>query len=476
MTDLEKTISYFKEISKIPRATGDEKAISDYLAAFARERNLEVIQDENNNIIIKKPAFPGEEHRETLIFQGHMDMVYVKTEDSKHRYEDGIEVLDDGEFLYTKDTTLGADNGIALCYSLMLLDSKEIKHPAMEFIFTVDEEIGMKGAATIDLSGLKGKTLLNLDSEEEGIFCVGCAGGFANQFKLPVEREEKNKKLVPVELAIVGLKGGHSGIEIQLERGNAIKILGRVLCAMKDLDFSIGMVDAPGKTNLISQRAKMVCYVTEAEKDAVVARLEEMEGVFQNELQFSDTIKFQITVKDAVDNCSVYTEATKEKLTNLLTLIPSGVVSMSMGVKDLVQTSTNVGVMTEEDGKITFASLVRSSVGSQKEIVRNQLQALADIFGGESICEHDYPGWEYKKDSRLRDVAVREYERLSGKKAVIQAVHAGLECGYFEGKIKNLDCISIGPDMSGVHTPNERVSIQSIGNVWELIKAVVEAF
>ena len=188
MTDLEKLIMYFKEISKIPRSSGDEKAISDYLAAFAKERNLEVIQDEVNNVIVKKPAYPGEEHRSPIIFQGHVDMVYVKTEDSEHRYEDGIEVLDDGAFLYAKDTTLGADNGIAVCYAMMLMDSKDIKHPPLEFIFTVDEEVGMKGAENIDLSVLDGKTLINLDSEEEGIFCVGCAGGLRSEFSLPAER------------------------------------------------------------------------------------------------------------------------------------------------------------------------------------------------------------------------------------------------------------------------------------------------
>lgn len=476
MAELEKIISFFKEISKIPRSSGDEQAISDYLVAFAKERNLEVIQDENNNVIIKKSAYAGEEHREPLVFQGHMDMVYVKTETSEHRYEDGIEVLDDGEFLYAKDTTLGADNGIALCYSLMLLDSKDIKHPAIECIFTVDEEVGMKGAETIDLSVLNGKTLLNLDSEDEGVFCVGCAGGFRNVISLPAEREEKHETLVPIELAIGSLLGGHSGIEINLERGNAIKLLGRILYNMKEFDFSIGMVDAQGKTNLISQKAKAVFYTSEKQVKAITEKLRELEAIFKNELQFSDKIDFRIDVKDAVESCSVYTEETKEKLTQALVLLPYGVVSMSMGVKGLVQTSTNVGVMEEKDGRLEIDSLVRSSVETQKDMMRMQMETLAKVVGAESRCFSEYPGWEFKKESRIREVAIEEYEKMSGKKAIVEAVHAGLECGYFEGKIKGLDCISIGPDMTGVHTPNERVSKASIGNVWELIKKIVEAF
>lgn len=476
MTDLEKIISYFKEISKIPRSSGDEKAISDYLVAFANERNLEVIRDENYNVIIKKPAFPGEEHRKPIIFQGHVDMVYVKTEDSEHRYEDGIEVLDDGEFLYAKDTTLGADNGIALCYSLMLMDRNDIKNPPLEFIFTVDEEVGMKGAETIDLSVLEGKALINLDSEEEGIFCVGCAGGLRNAYHLPIEKEEKSGSFVPVELAITGLRGGHSGADIHLERGNAIKILGRTLFSLKNEAFGIGMVDAPGKTNVISQKAKMICYAAQENVDTIVAKMKEMESILKEELQFSDTVEFHITVGKAVDGCTVYTEQTRAALTDLLILFPYGVMAMSMGVKGLVQTSTNPGVMEEKDGYIEIASLIRSSVESQKEIVCNQIEALTRAFGGESVNSSNYPGWAFKAESKLRDLAIEKYEALSGKKAVVEAIHAGLECGYWDGKMENVDIISMGPDMMDVHTVNERVSKASIGRVWEHLVAVVEAY
>ncbi len=476
MTDLEKLISYFKEISSIPRSSGDERAISDYLVEFAKERNLEVIRDQYNNVIMKKPAFPGEEHRRPIIFQGHIDMVYVKREGSDHRYEDGIEVLDDGEFLHAKDTTLGADNGIAVCYALMLLDSKDIKNPPLEFIFTADEEVGMQGAENLDTTVLKGKALINLDSEEEGIFCVGCAGGVRNTFELPIEREEKHGRYVSVEVMLDKLKGGHSGADIHLERGNAIKLLGRILYELNDIDFEIGAVEAKGKMNVICHSAKMECYVKPEELERFTESLKACERIFQNELQFSDEVEILVRVKEEVDGCVVYTEKTASDLKHALLLLPNGIISWSMGVKGLVQTSTNLGVMEEVDGQIVIGSLVRSSVESQKSIVKSQIEAVADLLGAKSISSSDYPGWEFKKESPLRDLAVEKYETLFGKKAVIEAIHAGLECGFWDGKMENVDIISMGPDMTDVHTINERVSKQSIDNIWKLLKEIVEAY
>lgn len=476
MTELEKIILYFKEISKIPRASGDEQAISDYLKAFAQERSLEVIQDEYNNVIIKKPAFPGEENRRTIVFQGHVDMVYVKAEGSAHRYEDGIEVLDDGEFLHAKDTTLGADNGIAVCYALMLLDSKDIKHPPLEFIFTVDEEAGMKGAQNLDTTVLEGRALINLDSEDEGIFCVGCAGGVSNTFELPIEKEEKCGAYVPVEVSFGRMKGGHSGADIQLERGNAIKLLGRILYELSDFDFEIGCVEAKGKMNVICRSARMECFVRTGDVERFTDRLKECEAVFQNELQFSDEIEILVQIKPEIESCMVYTEKTASNVKHALVLLPNGIISWSMGVEGLVQTSTNLGVMAEKDGKLVVESLVRSSVESQKAIVQSQIEAVADLLGGKSISSNDYPGWEFKKDSPLRDLAIEKYETLFGKKAVVEAIHAGLECGFWDGKMEHADIISMGPDMADVHTVKERVSKQSIDNVWRLLKEIVETY
>ena len=474
--ELKKIISYFREISKIPRTSGDEKAISDYLVAFAKDRGFEYVQDEHYNVIVKKPAFPGEEDRPVIILQGHTDMVYVKTENSEHCYEDGIEVLDDGELLHTKDTTLGADNGIAVSYALALLDSTDIKHPPLEFIFTVDEEAGMTGAETIDTSILEGKALINLDSEDEGKFCVGCAGGITNQFLLPIEKETLSGEFVAIELQIIGLMGGHSGAEIQMERGNAIKMLGRILYNIKDESFYIARVDGPGKANVISQKLKLVCYTEKERVSELVHAFRQSEKMLQEELQFSDTVEFQITIGDKASSCEVYTKQTTEKLRDILLLFPYGVIHWSMGVKGLVQTSTNPGIMSEQNGKISITSLIRSSVYSQKEMVCNQLDILANAYGAESVHGSPYPGWSLKRESKLRDLAVQKYEKLFGKEAVIEAIHAGLECGFWAERIPDVDIISMGPDMWDIHTPKERISKQSIENIWKLLKEIVESY
>ena len=358
----------------------------------------------------------------------------------------------------------------------MLLDSKDIKNPPLEFIFTVDEEVGMKGAENLDMSVLKGKALINLDSEEEGIFCVGCAGGVRNTFELPIEREEKHGTYVPVEVSFGKLQGGHSGADIHLERGNAIKLLGRILYALNDFGFEIGAVEAKGKMNVICHSAKMECFVRPEDVERFTECLKACEAVFQNELQFSDEVEVLVEVKPEVDSCTVYTEKTASNVKNALLLLPNGIISWSMGVKGLVQTSTNLGVMEEEDGKLVIGSLVRSSVESQKSIVKSQIEAVADVLGGKSISSSDYPGWEFKKESPLRDLAIEKYEALFGKKAVIEAIHAGLECGFWDGKMENVDIISMGPDMMDVHTVKERVSKQSIDNVWKLLKEIVEAY
>ena len=326
------------------------------------------------------------------------------------------------------------------------------------------------------MSVLEGKALINLDSEEEGIFCVGCAGGVRNTFELPIEREEKHGKYVPVEVSFGKLKGGHSGADIHLERGNAIKLLGRILYALNDFDFEIGAVEAKGKMNVICHSAKMECFVRPEDAERFTERLKACEAVFQNELQFSDEVEILSKIKPEVDSCMVYTEKTAWNVKNALLLLPNGIISWSMGVKGLVQTSTNLGVMEEEDGKLVIGSLVRSSVESQKSIVRSQIEAVADVLGGKSISSSDYPGWEFKKESPLRDLAIEKYETLFGKKAVIEAIHAGLECGFWDGKMENVDIISMGPDMMDVHTVKERVSKQSIDNVWKLLKEIVEAY
>lgn len=470
--ELEKIISYFKELSSIPRQSGDEKAASDFLVKFARELDLWVKQDETYNVIVKKPGTEGRENEEAIILQGHLDMVYVVADGVEHIYEDGIQVKEDEEFIYADGTSLGADNGIAISYAMMLMATKEVSHPPLEFIFTTQEEIGLIGAANLDVSELSGKRIINLDSEEEGTFCSGCAGGVRSAIHIPVVREQR-ENLERLNVAIKGLKGGHSGMEIHLERGNAIQLTGRILTALKEFDVKIGKVEAPGKSNAISSGASMVIYVEKERMQAVVSKLQKLEAQFQNELSASDYVEIQMEEAGEEDICEVFAVETLETLRGILMLMPQGVMNMSMAVPGLVETSINTGNMEEVDGEIILDSALRSSVETEKNYIREKVQTIADVYGVACEWSGEYPGWQYQEVSPLREKAVKAYKELFGKEPKVEAIHAGLECGYWTAKIPNADLLSMGPSMYDVHSPRERVSKQSIANVWKLIKEIL---
>ena len=470
--ELEKIISYFKELSSIPRQSGDEKAASDFLVKFARELDLWVKQDETYNVIVKKPGTEGRENEEAIILQGHLDMVYVVADGVEHIYEDGIQVKEDEEFIYADGTSLGADNGIAISYAMMLMATKEVSHPPLEFIFTTQEEVGLIGAANLDVSELSGKRIINLDSEEEGTFCSGCAGGVRSAIHIPVVREQR-ENLERLNVAIKGLKGGHSGMEIHLERGNAIQLIGRILTALKEFDVKIGKVEAPGKSNAISSSAGMVVYVEKEHVQEVVLKLQKLEAQFQNELSASDYVEIQIEEAGQEDICEVFTVETLETLRGILMLMPQGVMNMSMAVPGLVETSINTGNMEEVDGEIILNSALRSSVETEKNYIREKVQTIADVYGVACEWSGEYPGWQYQEVSPLREKAVKAYKELFGKEPKVEAIHAGLECGYWTAKIPNADLLSMGPSMYDVHSPRERVSKQSIANVWKLIKEIL---
>ena len=470
--ELEKIISYFKELSSIPRQSGDEKAASDFLVKFAGELGLWVKQDETYNVIVKKPGTEGRENEEAIILQGHLDMVYVVADGVEHIYEDGIQVKEDEEFIYADGTSLGADNGIAISYAMMLMATKEVSHPPLEFIFTAQEEIGLIGAANLDVSELSGKRIINLDSEEEGTFCSGCAGGVRSAIHIPVVREQR-ENLERLNVAIKGLKGGHSGMEIHLERGNAIQLIGRILTALKEFDVKIGKVEAPGKSNAISSSASMVIYVEKERMQAVVSKLQKLEAQFQNELSASDYVEIQMEEAGEEDICEVFAAETLETLRGILMLMPQGVMNMSMAVPGLVETSINTGNMEEVDGEIILDSALRSSVETEKNYIREKVQTIADVYGVACEWSGEYPGWQYQEVSPLREKAVKAYKELFGKEPKVEAIHAGLECGYWTAKIPNADLLSMGPSMYDVHSPRERVSKQSIANVWKLIKEIL---
>ncbi len=471
MEDAKKVFHYFEEISRIPRESGDEKAICEYLVAFAKERGLEFYSDEHWNVIIKKPSTIPNCSCAPVIIQGHTDMVYVREESCIRAYEDGIGLIYKDGWITADGTTLGADDGLAVAFALALLDGKEISHPDIEAVFTSSEEVGLVGAGYLDYSRLKGKYMLNIDTEDEGTFYTSCAGAFRNEIKIPITREAV-EGLCPMRVKINGLIGGHSGMEINEGRGNAIILMARLL-SMLGNEIHISSLEAIGKTNAICNNATAELFVEEDKLESVLERISEMERDFRRELGNRDTLTIELTVGEK-QNASCYDEPSHKKAVSALTLLPCGVIAMSFDVPNLVETSANPGLMSKYENELSIISTARSSVGSRKKEMRLRYAAIAVLSGGESICSADYPQWEYKPKSPLREIAMSAYEELYHEKAKTCAIHAGLECGYFDEKLEGVDIISFGPIMQDVHTPRERTNIASIERTWTLTQSILE--
>lgn len=461
----EKVFSYFEEICGIPHGSGNTKKISDYLVSFAKERNLWVYQDEINNVIIKKDATDGYENAEAVILQGHIDMVCEKSPDCGIDMEnEGLSLKTDGEAVWAEGTTLGADNGIAVAMMMSILDDKNLPHPPIEAVFTVDEEIGLIGANAIDASKLSGKRMINIDSEDEGIFTVSCAGGEQAKCILPVKRE--NFEGMAVSVFVGGLLGGHSGVEIDKGRANSNVLLGRVLDKIKDeTEMRIISVSGGLKDNAIPRESVAEIVVSDKAKAEKVCA--EMEKYFKNEYSLTDTDVF---VKlDTVQGEMPLDKTGTDKTVAMLCCLPNGIMEMSAGIKGLVQTSLNMGILKTDENEVTAEFGVRSSIDSQKEMLIRRIKCLMESLGGKCEASGRYSGWEYKNESPLRDLMSEVYEDMYAKKPVIQAIHAGLECGTFAGKIEDFDGISIGPDMKDIHTFSETLYVKSTERVYEMI-------
>lgn len=470
-------LNFFKEMNQIPRGSGNEKAVSDWLVKFAKERNLEVIQDEALNVIIKKPASSGYEAAPTVILQGHMDMVCEKNQGTKHDFEkDPIEFIVDGDFIKANGTTLGADNGIAVAFALSILNRNDLAHPALEVLITTEEETGMGGALALNPEHLKGRMLINIDSEEEGVLLVSCAGGVRARISVPVELEDATGGLKALAVKIRGLKGGHSGMEINKERGNSNKMMGRFLMDLNSVvDFKLASVNGGAKMNAIPREADAIIMVKEEDIAKVKAKIDEWSEIFKNELQGIDD-ELALTVEASGEVSKVFSEDTKQKVLRAVFMMPNGVQTMSMSIPGLVQSSTNLGVVTTTENSVELDNAVRSSVASLKKSIKDQMIVLAEMLGAAIELESDYPEWEYKADSKIREIFVEVYEKTFGKKPEISAIHAGLECGLIGDKFNGeLDQISFGPNMFDVHTPEERVSISSVERMYDyLLKVLAE--
>ena len=465
---------YFEELCRIPHGSGNIDAISDYLKEFAVERGLFCIQDEVKNIIIIKDATEGYEQEEPVIIQGHMDMVAVKKPDCDiDMKKEGLRLAIDGDRIYAEGTSLGGDDGIAVAYALAILDAKDIPHPRLEVVITVDEEVGMDGAFAIDLSMLKGKRFLNLDSEEEGIFWASCAGGARAYCTLPLVKEETSGEEYCIK--VKGLLGGHSGAEIHKGRANSNVLMGRVLWELSSVcDLSLVNVQGGLADNAISRETEAVVRIDANEVDIFKQTIKLVEDRIKAEYATKDPgaqIEVSLVTEQGAGQ-AVRGDMLKQAAALLITM-PYGVQSMSADIEGLVETSLNLGVLSMGES-LELVYSVRSSLEGAKHDLLERLKALMYMAGGNIEVGGDYPGWAYRQDSPLRDKLVRVYERMYGKKPEVAAIHAGLECGIISSKIEDLDCISLGPDMKDIHTTEETLSISSTKRVWEFLLEVLK--
>ncbi len=466
----EKVFHWFHELNQIPRCSGDEKRASDFLVNFAKERNLEVYQDDAFNVIIKKPATKEYEKSDTVIIQGHMDMVCIKGKGSNHDFtKDPIEIIAEGDIMRANNTTLGGDNGIAVAYGLAILDSEDIKHPSLELLVTTSEETGMDGVHALSNEHLSGRILFNIDSEEEGIFLVSCAGGANITTKFNVEKQDKSG--TGLEIKISGLKGGHSGMEIVKQRANAIKLLGRILSECNDkFNIRLSKIQGGTKHNAIPSEAKAIILIDDSEKvkeviDKLIINLKEEYRVEDGGL----TIEVdEIKVKD------VYSKKFNDDLIDFIMMVPDGVYYMSKDIEGLVQASLNNAIIDEKNNNIVITTSVRSASSSSLREILNVLEVIARRTNAKTEENGSYPAWQFDQNSKIRERAVKVYEELFGKKAVVSAIHAGLECGLLKEILPDTDMISFGPNLYDVHTEKEHLSIESVERVWNFLIKLLE--
>ncbi|MBS6396935.1 MAG: aminoacyl-histidine dipeptidase [Clostridiales bacterium] len=466
---------FFEEICSIPHISHHEQELSDYCVAFARERGLFCSQDEMGNVLIVGEATPGYEQEDTVILQGHLDMVGDKAEGCDLDMEkEGLRLLIDGDYVTAEGTTLGGDDGIAVAYALALLDAEDIPHPRLEVVLTVCEEVGLLGASAMDLSMCRGKRLLNVDSEMEGVLTVGCAGGRRAKCRIPMNRVPGQGLLC--RLVLKGLAGGHSGTEIDKGRANANVLLGRVLMLLRDrVPCALVSLAGGAKENVIPKDGRLELLVKPDQLEELKAVIEEFHRQMGSEYGTADPDICLELIKGEEKECQALDAASLDKVAAALNLMPNGVQAMSMDLPGLVETSLNMGVVELEGEELVLRFSIRSSVPSAKEQLAAKVQLLTRMLGGETLFQGDYPAWPYARESGLRDLCISVFEAQYGRKPEVQTLHAGLECGILSDKIEGLDCISFGPDQLDIHTPNERLSISSVGRVWEYIKAVLAA-
>ncbi|MCL2398758.1 MAG: aminoacyl-histidine dipeptidase [Defluviitaleaceae bacterium] len=468
-------LNFFEKINQIPRGSGNEKAISDYLVSYGKEKGFVVNQDEALNVIIYKPGSPGKENDPPLILQSHMDMVCEKNADTVHNFlTDPIVHRIEGDFLYANGTTLGADNGVGMALSLAMLDSEDAIHPPLEVTFTAEEETTMKGIAALDPNLLKARRMINMDSGNDTTFCVGCAGGGRVDFTVPVVREPLNNGMVCSVLTVRGLLGGHSGGEIHLGKANSIRTLGRALTALKNegINFKIVSVSGGLKANAIPREADAIIALNSED----IGKANQIMSTLQTTLRLEYRIPdpgIALALIPTQQYSEVFTTESAQKVINAMLLIPYGVLHMSYDIPGLVETSNNVGVMETTPEGVSMDLALRSSVPTRRLFIRTQIEALAESIGAKVTFSHGYPSWTYNPDSPLLAAAISKFVEIYQKDPNVEAVHAGLECGFMMEKFPSMDIVSYCCKIYDAHTPNEHLSISSLERVWKYTQALL---
>ncbi|MDE5995031.1 MAG: aminoacyl-histidine dipeptidase [Oscillospiraceae bacterium] len=451
-----KVFEYFEDLCAIPHGSGNTKQISDYCVNFAKAHGFSYTQDELNNVIIRKNASKGYEESPTVILQGHLDMVCEKDSTASIDFlKDGLSLSLNGDFVSANGTTLGGDDGIAVAMALSVLDDESALHPPLEVLFTTDEETGMYGAAGLDVSNLKGKILLNIDSEDEGVLTAGCAGGARAEIKKAVAFGERKKTR---KIVISGLSGGHSGVEIHKNRHNANKLMAELLSEIPN--FELADIAGGAKDNVIPNMCECSLY-TDCDLTAIT-------DDFIKQKYISADPNLKIAVSDG-EELPVINEADSREIINLICAFPNGVQKMNAQIPTLVQTSLNLGVLKIENGSLVCTFSVRSSVNSEKYELLNELESISKEYGAQFSDHGHYPAWEYRENSHLRDIMIETFEGLYGRKPTVDVIHAGLECGLFCDKIDGLDAVSFGPDLFDIHTPRERLSVSSVQRTYKFL-------
>jgi dipeptidase D len=468
---------YFGEIALIPRGSKNEAGIAKYVMETAKRLGLSAKQDKFGNVVVKKPASPGREHVRSIALQGHLDMVCEKNADTVHDFtKDPIEIVRRGNTLMANGTTLGGDNGIAVATNLAIMEDRSLVHGPLEFVFTVDEETGLTGASNLGTDFVESRTLLNLDSEEEGALYVGCSGGRDTIGTWRVDFEKAPAQTVAVQLKVAGLRGGHSGLEIDKGRANAIKIANRVMVSLSDLGARLSRIDGGNKRNAIPRETVAVLFIPVKKSGDASALVDKWNSIIKAEFATVDK-DLSITLTELKDTRKgkVIRKSQQRKLCQTVTALPHGVTKMSADIPGLVETSTNVAVINTTRNAIVLATSQRSSVASELTEMVAAVYATFELGGAEIECSDGYPGWKPNLDSPILKLAKDSYKSLYGKEPDVKAIHAGLECGIIGEKFPGMDMVSFGPTLEGVHSPDEKIYIDTVQKFWNFLLGILKS-